>query len=320
MKKLLLILCLLFSTNAFATDWYACSGSGNMSTRDWYSNPGSEIADCTCVSPTGQLIWNNQALGDSFYANGCSISIDVDPQGTGQSAGTVTIRTDTGIGRTGGTFTVATSTSPITVHANREAGTSVCLAVSGSANANPALTLLGYSKGGSGINTHGTQSSHTVGTLALGTAVNTGGSGAGARGFYLSSAGPVTFSGSCIGKLAAGCENAGGGNYTWAADCIGSDTSVDTVGCRNASTGSITITSNLLNNTKGAAISGNVYWNPASASNYYRVQGPTSGSWEYLSMPPAITDVKNGVTYGSDGTNPLVGNYTASGGGGTWGN
>src|SRR3989304_1947793 len=131
--------------------WYAQNGAGNMSTRTWNDQAGGG---------GNTLVWNNQVAGDIFEANGqTAIAIDVDPKGTGGSAGTVTLKT-----LSGGGFTYATATN-ITMTMHVVAGTTPCVVISGSTGG---CTITGNSTGGSAGAAYGISSTHTVITVNVG--------------------------------------------------------------------------------------------------------------------------------------------------------
>ncbi len=310
---LVLGLALLTAGPAFAvTDWYACSGAGAMSTRTWYSAPGTETVDCTCVSPTGLLTWDTQVAGDKFYANGCTaIAVDVDPQGTGGSKGKVTLTTAAGIGRAGGGFTLATATGPATTLMDITAGTTICLAVSGSSGA---WANTGNVLGGSAATCHGVNDTHTAITVYNNGTI-TGGSFSSARGWSWNGAnGSISQTGNVTGATGDGLYLSSNGSATVAGDCIGNDTGTSS-GCNGTGAGTITVTGNIVHGTRGSATAGSIVWAPSTVSKYVEYKGGTA---VYASKAPSTTKVLTDTSVVNAGTGAYEAG-TATGGGGAWG-
>ena len=262
MKKLLLsiLLLLTFASQGWATVWYASGvsghscASGNMSTCYWYSTPG-DTTSCTTTAGSGLLTWNSQAAGDTFVANGCvGITINVDPQGTGGSAGIVTLRNDyygsAGYASGGGTFLYATA-SQLTITANFIAGQANCLTISGS-QSGTAGTILGNITSSSTTNTiYGVVDSHTVGTMIYGSSGTpitiTGGTGSADSGVLVNNSGPSTF----YANLVAGT--------TGYSSCAITFSYISSA---------ITLIGNMINNSSNMAVCArSLIWNP-TAKNY----------------------------------------------------
>ena len=309
MKKLLLavlflaLLILIPSASFAVTSWYAQNSSVNInSASEWNDNPagGGNV-----------LTWGNQVAGDTFYANGkTAIAVNVDPGANGK----VTLTTAAGGGTTGGGFTYATATN-ITINSDITAGTTTCLAVTGSTGG---LTVIGNIQGGA-VSTTALSTTHTSVTLNIGSVGTpttiTGGTSATGYGVNSLSAGPIAIIGNVLAATGSGLNNYTG-TTTITGNCVGTTTSAPAVSAGNT-TGSVTIVGNLINGTKGSAASGSIIYNPGPL-NYIQYPAPAATTI-YLPKAPAVTDVKSGVQYGYDGANPLTGTYGGGGGGGAWG-
>lgn len=229
MKKLLFILFITFlASPLYATTYFAQDGSGNMSTRHWDTTAGGGGTD---------LVWANRAAGDLFVANGqTGIAIDVDP---GVANVAVTITTAGNGGTDGGTFTYATATN-VDLHLNTVAGTTDCLAVSGSTGK---FNQIGNNTGGAGTGIEGVISTHTTITATT-TGTNTGGAGTSAHGYSSTGTGATTHTGSCTA----------GATYFSA-------------GCNASGTGAITVVGNIVSGTRQVGALGAIVWNPTAPSN-----------------------------------------------------
>ncbi len=342
------LIALLISQPAHAvTKWYACASSGNMSAIQWSSTPSGS---CTCTAGA-DLTWNSQIAGDSFYANGCTaIAVNVDPKGTGGSAGTVTLSTAdgdaAGAGVAGGGFTYATA-AQLTITANIAGGTTTCLTITGS-QAGAAGTILGNLSAAAG---YGVADSHTVGTLTIGSSEThstvTGGTATATYAYAHTGTGPVTAymdiaasansaavldtnnSLTIIGSATASGDNSalfknGGTNLTFNGDCIAS-TGIG-VGC-SAYSGNITVNGNIVGTATAMGASNRIIWAPATAQNYFKI-GTTAGAFLYLSAGLGSDSGGTQITGANTAAKVSSGTYfvkkddgvftqgTASGGGG----
>lgn len=311
---LAILMVLVFVTTSFATDYYAGKAATNINADDlWFTTSTGSCGGSTGASGATAL-----QAGNTLYANGCDVTVNASFTAT-------KISTAAGAGTSGGSFNVVTSTSPLTITAAVEGGATSSkpgLVITGNANANPALTIIGDITGGSASGAHGVSSSYTVGTIIIQGAI-TGGSHSGTNGYYSgSNTGTVEVTGNVSGATGPGLQivsSAAGSKVT--GNCIGSTGNVG-VGCTSAGSGGLKIYGNIINNTRSVGAHGSVYWNP-SATNYLSIKTTDGSTVMYLpsttNLP--VTNVKTGVEYGYDGsTGPNVGTLSAGGaGGGTWG-
>jgi hypothetical protein len=313
-----------------------------MSGCIWNTTPG---ASCAATGGT-TLTWANREAGDTFVANGCvGIIVDVDP---GVSDTSVNLTTVTGSGNAGGTFLATTSTSPITIHANLVAGTTDCLGISGNANANPALTIIGNITGGSASNIDGVVDTHTVGTVVIGSSGTpstiTGGTSASAMGYNQTGAGPTIFFANGVAATGTGMYNNSASTWTVTGNmtglgaahgmqldaagvinitgnCIGNDTGSSGVGCYSSSSGTITIVGNIINGTRSCGANGRYVWNPTPPSNgvtghYFKTNG--GGTAVYLGKNTDDVSKALPTFYYIDPTDGSSAQGTAASGGGAW--
>lgn len=300
MKKLLItIIILLFSLPALATDYYAGKASGNINADDvWFTTSTGSCTGSTGVSGATAL-----QAGNTLYSNGCSLTVNVSFTAT-------KITNAAGSGTVGGSFAVATSTSPLTLTTAVENGATAddCLAISGSANANPALTVVGAITGGSTANGHAVADTHTVGTVVV-TGNVTGGSNASAYGIYhYANTGNLSITGNITGATGYGLYGGTAGE-TITGDCIAGTAS----GCVNTS-GNMTITGNLVNSATATGANGRIIWTPG-ATNYIKVMSASTPTYQYYGKPPAASNVETD-DYIINLTDGIQTQGTASGGGG----
>jgi hypothetical protein len=323
MKKILLLsilLILIFTTNALAVNsWYAAAATPSTAVNMNTAGTWVPTSTGTCTGSGTALTWNNQTAGDIFYANGCTaITVNVDPQGTNAGKGKVVLTTTAGAGTAGGNFLYATAAN-ITITSDITAGTTVGLSVSGSTGGG---IIAGNVTGSATTNSqYGVSSTHTNVTLYINGIATGGGGGASSRGYYSNTASPVQIT-SCVGTKSSGCyTGSASAVVTVTGSCIGSSTDTGVPGCLSASTGTITVTGNLIYGTLGPPIIGPVIWNPASApgtttQNYIAIPGPAASTL-YPSIIVPVADVSSGYHYGFDGSTYYTGTLSA-GGGGAW--
>jgi len=299
MKKLIayLIIFLLMAspTWSYAATYYA-QGAGNIDAVQWDTTAGGGGTD---------LVWANLDPADILYANGNAITINV-------SFTCAKISTAAGAGTAGGSFAVATSVTPLTITAAREAGTTDCLAVTGNANANPALTLVGADTGSTTTaGKCGTYDAHTVGTV-------------------------VVTSGAAQGNLGQGyLSNSSTGTVSFTGTCTGSSTGVG-AGCQASGVAALTLIGNSIAGTRASGHFGSIIWGGA-ATNYVQLKTAASTANLYADIPDAANvteddtvagvtgtyheaseaEVQSGVTFGA--ASGLTGTYSG-GGGGAWAN
>lgn len=305
MKKiyLYLIIFLLVPSVGHAATYYGCASANINADSTFCATPSGSCAGSDAVTAATALAGTH-----TLYANGCTITVNA-------SFTAVKISTMDGDGAgaavAGGAFNVATSTSPLTVTADREAGSTDCLTVTGSANANPALTLIGGDAGSTTTTGKcGTYDGHTVGNVVVTSGNAVGGLGQG----YLtnSSTGTVSYTGTCTGSSTANAP-----------------------GCQASGAAGITLVGNSVAGTRAQGIAGNIIWGGA-ATNYVQIKTAASTTNMYNDIPDAgnVTEddtvagvtgsyheaaeneVKSGTTFGA--ASALTGTYSGGGGGGAW--
>lgn len=268
MKKIIAaILCfVLMASPVWSADYYA-QKAGNINADDvWFDAPtgGSGVTGATALDGTHTL-----------YSNSFAITVNI-------SFTAAKITNAAGAGTAGGSFNVATSTSPLTITAAIEQGATAddCLTISGSANANPALTVVASTVvGGGTANGHAISDTHTVGTVVVNTSGGiSGGSNASAYGYsYSAGSGNVIINGNVTGATGIGLSTASAG-ATVNGDCTGG---AGGVGCFATSTGPITVTGSILNVSARMGVSGTIIWAPSDAKKYIRFV-TTGGGTNYL--------------------------------------
>ena len=311
MKKILLwiILFTLMATPVWSASYYGCASANINADSTFCATPSGSCAGSDAVTAATALAGTH-----TLYANGCTVTINASFTATkistadGDGAGAAVA---------GGNFAVATSTSPLTITSSIEAGASECLTITGSANANPALTIAATTiVGGSTANDFGIGDAHTTGTVVITATTITGGSYTGTSiGYRSGGSGATTITGNCVGGSSSGCVTASTNNITITGDCIGSD-STTSVGCEGVSTGLVTVVGNLIWGVKGPPARDNFAWTPA-ASNYVKTVGGTD---VYASQAPAKNKVLSDTSVVISTTGAYEAGTAASGGtGGSYG-
>lgn len=327
MKRFLfaILAVLVLASPCFATTYYACGTANIDAASEW--NEAQTCDGTAHTYGTGGF----PASGATLDANSYTVTVNTDPGPNG----TVTL-----IAPGTGGFAVATSTSPLTLHANiGDAAQNVpVLAITGSANANPALTIIGTILGGDTAAAYGVNDTHTVGTVVV-TGNIKGGSNNTAHAYYLNGTGPATFSGTMTPGAAANSNainvNAAAAT-TIAGACLGSD-SYTGKGCQNGSTGIMTVTGDIYICEKQSGVSlGGTYWVPAANTNkivYTASSSSTCGTInQYTVVAPPISDTDHSSWTGGlnlvdkseiksgEVAGPVTGTMSAGGGGGgSWG-
>lgn len=302
MKKIILaIIFLLVASPVFGATYYA-QKAGNINADDvWFDAPtgGSGVTGATALAGTHTLYANNFAITVNVSFTATKISTAAGPAP----------------GTAGGVFNVVTSTSPLTLTTAIEAGATTCLSITGTANANPALTIIGNITGSADTaSKHGVTSTHTAGTVVIGSVGSpstiTGGGVATSRGINWSGAtGAIVVTGNAIGATGAGFYTSGAGTSSITGNCTGGDADSGGVGCY-ATGGAMTIAGNIISGAKASGANGIIRVNPA-ATNY--IQMKTAASTQEFPVAPAVTNVKTGVAYGSQ-----TGTLSSGGGSGAW--
>ena len=303
MKILLLFLALSGVSHAVTYWGNTCTNQPIMGgTCSW--NTVASGASCSATAGTN-LVWP-PAPGDTLNLNGCTnINLNVNPG----SAGHITLtNAAAGAGVAGGSLACATATGPATINADLIGGSIVLLATAGTAG--PGCNITGNIVGGGGASAHAVSDTHANVTLTVAGNI-TGGAGNGSNGYIFNSAsGAVSVTGNVTGGAGLnsfGLQMALGGSMTLNGNCIGSDVTVTSPACvtvQNTS-GTFTITGNLIFGLKAAATTGNVFYTPA-ASNYILmprnasyVTGMIDGNATEMPTNPGVTNVRNGVVFGS---------------------
>jgi hypothetical protein len=282
MKKLLcqFILALMILTLAspsFASTWFAQAATPATAVNIDTVGLWVPTSTGTCTGSGTALVWASRTNADIFYANGCTaITVDVDPALTTGKISTV----GTG-GTAGGNFLAVTSASPITITSPIESGTTPCLSITGSANANPALTIVGAVTGGSAASAYGISDSHTVGQVNLTGAVTAGSNGSAYGYYYNAATGSLQITGNVTAATAIGLYT-GTVGATVIGDCAAS-TSATAQGCYAGSSGAITVTGNIIDTVKTVGASGYILWQPSSAQKYRRMVTSATPTYLYLS-------------------------------------
>jgi hypothetical protein len=297
---LAILMVMVVAMPSFAvTTWYACEGTQNID----HAGLWNDAANCA----GNTLTWDNQVAGDTFNSNSyTALAINVDPQGTGASKGTVTITT----GASGGGFTYATATA-ITMTMNVVAGTTSCLAISGTTNATRTITGNVYGSTTTAARS-GITLTFSVGTLVIGGNV-VGGEQTTAYGFTHASSGAVTVNGNCTGMTSNACRT-DQAQLTVLGNCIGSSTTVAIAGCSNIGTIAIIVNGNLIYGSLAQPVSGPLIWLPSDESKYIQIVGGTD---VYASVAPSKTKVATDTSVVVSTTGAYEAGTYASGGGTT---
>lgn len=319
-KYLLLILLLLIPISSWGTDYYGGSAGKNLNANDlWYIQ--SEITG-SCAA-TGTPVASSTVLqaGNNLYANGCTIAITDSFTATkisnldGDAAGSAVA---------GGHFTWATAGGDKTFTTNLEAGAEDLVTITGSTSGSVG-TIIGNITGGSGTGCDAIYSTHTVGTITIGSVGTpttiTGGSNAGADGVYLNtSTGRLNIIGNATGNAGPAIQvNSTSLTSTITGNCTGGTGASTGVGCLSAGSAvGLNIVGNIINGTRAQGVSGNVSFDPGTLGThfrYIRIAGDGSPATVYAVVPPAEADVKTGVKYGWDGDSEMTGSLAVTGGG-----
>lgn len=297
------LICLGCSPLACAVTWYACASTVNINAANEWGTASGGSCICTGASTSFPTL----STGDILNANGCTaLAVNIDP---GSVTVWPTLASDT---TNGGYFTLTASS--LTLHIGAiTGGTADGLRVSGTPTGTSILCSGSGIAGGSATSQHGVYDTRSSGTLTIGSSTYpcnvTGGSGTNNFGYTLNGAASTTLVGNgTIGSAsgAAAIFASAAGNITMTGDCTGSDTTGGTyAACQTSSTGYISITGNLINCKKTAAVNGVIMYTPA-ATNY--VLFPLNSSYicgtinaNAVEMPtnPGINNVLSGVTYGT---------------------
>lgn len=281
------------------TTWYAQDGAGNMSTRNWNDAAGGGGS---------ALVWNNQATGDTFDANGqTGIAIDVDPKGTGGATSVNLVNTSAA-----GAFTYATAAN-ITITANITAGAVVCLAITGNSGGG---TIIGNITGGSAGAAHGVNDGHAVVTITVTGNLIAGSSTSTSAYVFSGSSGSIVINGNVTGGAiagsAVGLTTSAAGTATVNGDVTGGSGLGSAYGVTASGAGAVTITGNLINSAICVAANGRIVWAPSNAQKYIKFDG--GGTVVYASKPPSGASILSSASYVDSATGTYTAGTASSGG------
>ena len=291
-KKLIFFILsyLVIISPADAATWYAQKGSCNIDSVS--GGTSSDVWNSVSVGGGTWLDWSTgPATDDIFEANAqTGLVINTDPKGT--SGATKVHLKNTG----GGGFTSTTSVTPITITADGTAVGAALLVISGTANANPCLTIAGDTTwtGGDGSSEYAISDTHTVGTVVFGSSghpvVVIAGSNSSAYGYYTATVSPASGYVQATGVSAVGWMNNGGVGHSLIGVCTGSGTSVSAPGCFAAHSSSfINFTGNIISGGKSVG---------------------AQGAIRYTQIAPALGVTGNYVKYDGGGTPVYCGSNT----------
>lgn len=263
-KRLTLTLAvvLLLASPSFGATYYACI-AGDIDVADAWEDAAG------CDGSTFTITGAFPASGDVLESNNLAMVINVDPGPNG----IVTLQNTAGDG-----FSTVTSVSPITITAN---GTTIddtvpILTISGTADANPALTIAGNTTwtGGDSSQDYAISDGHTVGYVVLGSAGNPvaiqGGSNSTAYGYYVSANAPITgWANSTAGTSASGFYvNSATTLISLTGNCTGSSGSNSAMGCYvSHSGGHLVLTGNIVNTARSFGAGGPIRYTPIAPSS-----------------------------------------------------
>ena len=171
-------------------------------------------------------------------------------------------------GTAGGGFALSGSTA-VAITADLTAGTTTCLTSTHTGTGVNGVTITGAVTGGSVANAYGARNQST-GTLTINGNV-TGGSATNAHGAYNSSTGAITINGT-----------------------VAASSTARAFGVYNNSTGVITVVGSLVDTEYCSAYAGAILWQPVAGVHYHKVFY-SAGAAKYYALPPAQTDVRDGV-------------------------
>lgn len=217
------------------------------------------------------------------------------------------------------TATIGSSGTPVTITGGAAHGV-----LDNHTGSGKTTTVYATINGGTATNIAGYVANAASGTVNVIGTSNGGAATTNVRGLYKSNAATVSLDGDCVGGSvlgSEGCHNAGTGGSFTVKNCTGG--SDDGAGCRGFGTYPITVTGNITSTATAMGVTGAIVWSPTAATNFFKVIGDGTPAAYYLTSNvaggahPAVTDVKDGVTYGWDGSSAAYeGTLESSGGGG----
>ncbi len=155
------------------------------------------------------------------------------------------------------------------------------------------VTVTGDAVGGTGnLDACGIQQNHSSSVVTL-TGNITGGA---ARGYILMLGALTVYGGTVTGGSVAnafGLDRRGAGAVTINGNVTGGS-AANAFGAYNNSTGAFTVIGSLIDTAQCSAYAGAIYWQPVAGVHYHKVfYAPATP--KYYSLPPAQTDVRDGV-------------------------
>jgi len=313
MKKiifLLILILLTFTIPSFATDYYACQTGQNINGDATWCTAAHRNGSCS-GDGTYEAGATVLAGTHTLHANGCAAIVI----NTSVTATKITNKTD-GTGTDGGQFTLATATGANITAVLETGATTDLLSISGSQAGTPVLTIIATTAtAGSATGIDCINSTHTVGTIAF-QGTPTGGTSSTAHAInYLGASGGFAITGSPTQGTGYGLVTSGSGSAsTVAGNCIGSDSAYG-FGCQATGAGTITVTGNIVNGTRGAGAVGSIVWTPA-ADDYVLFKGGTD---VYASQAPNKAKVLSDTSVVIATTGAYEAGTATEGGGGAWG-
>lgn len=314
MKKLFLaiLMVLMVPVASYATTYYACIAGNINAANAWEDAVGCD--GTTFTYGTGGF----PASGSILEANAQAMTVNVDPGPNGK----VHLKNTAG-----GGYAAATSLTPITINADITAVGATCLTVTGTADASPALTIVGNVVGGDSATYYGVADSHTVGTVVFQGNATSGGNATGHGYRFAGATGSVSMTGNATGGATAGSSGlylGAAGTATITGSCIGGGVSAAT-GCFGNSTGSITVIGNLIWGDRGAPASGLVVWQPVAPGSGVGSYVQTVGGTDvFVGLPTTATaanqaaNIKAGEYFIKSDTGVSTVGTSAAGSGGAW--
>jgi len=325
MKKILVIVILLFAGPALAASYYA-QDNAEITVAEWDTTPAGGGTDLT---------WASLANGDVLYANGKTISI---ANNVGSSSVQATLTTAAGDGTAGGGFTLAmpSSGNTTTLYTTITAGTADCLVISGTGTGT--INIYGNVTAGSAANVEGILDSSTAGTVNLTGNVtglsHTGYTKSGAGGY-------VNIYGNATGSANSGIPGinvTAGPSTITVQNCIAGNVTTNgwlpSPGCMGYihTASSFTITGNIENSASSHGAHGKFRWVPSNASKYIKLADSGTPTFLYASAGIA-SDSDGAAVAAGDTAAQIADNYyfvkkdngvltegtKTGGGGGAWG-
>lgn len=336
MKKLLYTIIILTAffvsgplTPAWGTDYFACAAGEVHANNVWctaaHAN-GSCSNDGTTEGDTAAIL----VAGNSFYANGCTMTIE-----SGFTATKISTAANGEVA--GGGFTLNSASYPnLTLTTAVEGGTTDCLTISGEMESGETITIIGNLTGSATTGSaRAVYVTATVGGVTIGSGGSpttiTGGAGAySSAGIYVNSAtGIITVNGNCQAAKGMGCYYLcnSTGSFTVNGNCIGGTADPDGHGCFAIGSTGITVNGSIINGTRSAGAAGTIVWNPVAPASGVGSYFESDGNGTKVAVGKVTNEAAADVAAKIDSAEYFIkfddhaitqGTKTA-GGGGAWG-